>query len=207
MKHSFLLLFFLSCFCITKAQDTIRFRDGKTVIAIIQQVEETRIQYHLYNYSDGPLFIKNLNSILWIRYKNGVTDSFTIRKPEPMNPYLDSAFRTEGQLFTDKQIDSIAYLDATKYYSGAAPATGIFAATILASPVTGLIATLAANATPPKDHNLNVPGTPISKSPGYYNAYKAKAYEIKRDRVTTNFVGGLIINLMAAFAYLVFNSK
>jgi hypothetical protein len=201
--RSFFLLLFLSCFLFSKAQDTIRFRDGKTVAAVIQQVEETRLHYHLFNFSEGPLFIRNLNSIAWIKYRNGVTDSFTIQKPEPLNPYLDSAFSNEQKVLTDTQIDSIAYLDATKYYSGTGPATGVFAATILVTPVVGFITTLVVNATPPKDHNLNMPAGTISKNPSYQYAYKAKAYEIKRERATSNFFGGLMVTALLAFTYLV----
>jgi len=205
MRYFFFILVFLA-FLTPHAQDTIRLRDGRTIIAIIHQVEETRIQYHLFTYSDGPLFVKNTNSINWIKYRNGSIDSFQIQTLYNLsNSYADS-LSPNGIFFTNKEIDSIALSDAHKYYSASGIGTNILLTTILTTPATGLITSLIVNATPPKFHNLNIPDKPIAENPRYINKYKEGAYEIKRDKVAANFSAGMIITLVATFFYIVISN-
>jgi hypothetical protein len=65
-----------------------------------------------------------------------------------------------------------------------------------------LITTLIVNATPPKNHNLNIPPKPIAENPRYVNTYKEKAYAIKREKAVGNFAAGLLISFTCLLVYV-----
>lgn len=184
-------LCFLTILNAANGQDSIFFRGGKVISASIQTVEETKIQYKLFGYPTGPLFIKSISEINRIRYQNGVIDTFRVM-PEVITDI-------SGIAYTPQQLDSITTADVLQNYQKSRTGTAILFSSFLLTPVLGLIPTSMAYSTMPKNVNLNIPDKPLAKTEEYYKQYKQKAYTVKQQAVKRNYAASLISTAIIGF--------
>ena len=76
MKRLFVVFACLVCASVIKGQDIITFADGTEVQAKVIEVGISEITYKLYEYPDGPSYIRNRNEIQKITYENGQRQLF-----------------------------------------------------------------------------------------------------------------------------------
>jgi len=63
------------------AQDTINFRNGNKVVAVVKEISDESIKYKNYENLDGPDYVSDKNDIAFITYKNGMKEVFAEVKP------------------------------------------------------------------------------------------------------------------------------
>jgi hypothetical protein len=91
------LIFLLSVICsCTKAQDTIRFRNGEVQTVKVSEVGVTEIHYNRFDNLQGPKYIAEKNDILLIKYAGGQVDSFKVVKPEVKVAEKPSGFNVKS---------------------------------------------------------------------------------------------------------------
>lgn len=86
MKNLFLyvLLFSIS---LSRAQDTIRFKNGETKAVKVVEIGTYDIKYVRVDIPDGPNYVIEKKEVISIKYKNGQIDSFAgIAAEEQANP-------------------------------------------------------------------------------------------------------------------------
>lgn len=59
-----------------KAQDTIVMLDGNEVVAKIDKITDTEIEYRIWDNQDGPLRVTVINKIFMVKYANGQHEVF-----------------------------------------------------------------------------------------------------------------------------------
>lgn len=90
----------------TNGQDTIYFKSNEKVLAIINEISDTEIRYKEYSNPNGPDYIRNINSVAKIAFKNGTYKEFERDK-------LDIPFKRNILAF---QIIDLVYNNFTIYY-------------------------------------------------------------------------------------------
>jgi hypothetical protein len=73
-----------------KSQDTIVFKNSNLKSVKVLEVSSSEIKYKFFNDSASPLFISPLYEINFIRYRNGLIDSFYSEKPIVHNVSSDN---------------------------------------------------------------------------------------------------------------------
>ena len=205
-KMKILYLIFIIVFFIekTNAQDTIKLLNGNTISVKVLEVNDENISYQFSNMPTGPLFIKNLTSLIWVKYSNNIIDSFHHNKLIILqNKKLSAPIGFNK--YSEHEIDSAVNVDVKNYYKYK-DGTTIFFSSILLTPVIGGIIAEAVGSTPPKDYNLNMPISPIAENGLYKQRYKMKAHKVKKDKVGTNFGAGIIISFISLLAFLQINN-
>ncbi len=88
MKKLNLVLLFLCSAIFINAQDTIKFINGNVVAAKILEINPSTIKYKPLNNINGPDYIDDKTRISFIKYANGMVDSFTVAKTQtqPIKP-------------------------------------------------------------------------------------------------------------------------
>lgn len=76
MKYIVLCLVLLFTVLNSSAQDTIFKRSNESVVAKIIEINSTEIKYKRADYIDGPTFVLKNWEIKYIKYANGVIESF-----------------------------------------------------------------------------------------------------------------------------------
>lgn len=89
-----LILLFLLSSCVLKAQDTIRFTDGKVNAVKVNEVGLTEIKYNRFDNLTGPVYVVEKNLVRYIKYVNGSVDSFNVSKPNTELPKVESQLET-----------------------------------------------------------------------------------------------------------------
>lgn len=74
MKHLFLFFSFLPL-CVF-SQDVIVKKNGSTILAKVNKVGTTEIEYKKWNNLEGPIYTINTSDVLAINYQNGEKDTF-----------------------------------------------------------------------------------------------------------------------------------
>jgi len=112
-----------------------------------------------------------------IRYQNGTKDLFN-------NETLPSTAPSSGESENYK----LGQKDAMQYYKGyKGAASGTLATGLLLSPFLGLIPAIATSIQMPEDINLHYPDSNKMKNEDYYNGYIKKSFQIKKQKVWTNW--------------------
>ncbi|MEO6882928.1 MAG: hypothetical protein ABI199_02760 [Bacteroidia bacterium] len=75
------------------SQDTIVKIDGEKIQAKVLQINSKTVEYKLFTYQDGPLYIVNKSEIKYIKYQNGTVDQFA--KTEALKPNYNRALKME----------------------------------------------------------------------------------------------------------------
>jgi len=75
------------------SQDTIVFRNNKTLLAKVLEVSSLEVKYKRFEFIDGPLYTEQKTNIQFIKYSNGVKEEFKLEdavvnknpNPVPLN--------------------------------------------------------------------------------------------------------------------------
>jgi len=104
MKYTLLILCLVTGFKL-KSQDTIVFKNSNLKAVKVLEVSSSEIKYKFYNDSASPLFISSLHEINYVRYRNGVVDSFYAVKPAVQNVTSDNNIVIKYKYdYTDEKI-------------------------------------------------------------------------------------------------------
>lgn len=68
-----------------KSQDTIYFKNSNVKSVKVLEISSASVKYKFHNDSTSPLFISETNEIKYIKYFNGLVDSFNVTKPTIVN--------------------------------------------------------------------------------------------------------------------------
>ena len=80
MKYNFWILLFICS--VVNAQDTIRFVNGNSLPVKVDEISPTEIKYNRWDNITGPVYVVNKNEVRYIRYVNGMKDTFAVAKPQ-----------------------------------------------------------------------------------------------------------------------------
>ena len=103
MKNYFLLFFALLFSAFLFGQDTIYKRGGDIVIAKITELTPSEIKYKRFDFQDGPTYIELKSNIEWVKYSNGLKETF--KKEEvvkPVQPYTPADYYAGGAAQNNK---------------------------------------------------------------------------------------------------------
>lgn len=190
MKKSIILFLTLVVFIpVAKSQDVITKKTGEDITTKVVEITLNEVKYKKWDNQDGPLISISKSDILMIRYQNGTKDLFN-------NETLPASATPVGESENYK----LGQKDAMQYYKGyKGAANGTLATGLLLSPLLGLIPAIATTTQTPEDINLHYPDSSKMKNADYYNGYTKKSFQIKKQKVWTNW--GVTFGLSFA-AYL-----
>lgn len=89
MMKKLVLLLLISVLKLT-AQDTIRFTDGRATAAKVNEITEVEIKYNRWDNITGPVYIVPTAEVRYIRYVNGMKDTFAVVKPKVNEPVVET---------------------------------------------------------------------------------------------------------------------
>lgn len=189
MKKSIIILFALVVFIpLAKSQDVITKKTGEDITTKVVEITLNEVKYKKWDNQEGPLISISKSDILMIRYQNGTKDLFN----NETLPATANLGESENYKLGQK--------DAMQYYKGYKGASnGTLATGLLLSPLLGLIPAIATTTQSPEDINLHYPDSNKMKNSDYYNGYTKKSFQIKKQKVWTNW--GVTFGLSFA-AYL-----
>jgi hypothetical protein len=158
------------------SQDMITKKTSEDIKAKVIEVTINEIKYKKFDNLNGPLFTLLKSDVLMIRYENGSKDIFN----EVQNTVTANASSNDMSI-KGKQ-------DAITNYKGKSSGAGwTAAATILTSPVLGLIPAITCSSTEPSDENLNYKDPELMKNNDYNTAYTKQAHKTKKKKIWTSF--------------------
>ncbi len=153
------------------SQDMITKKSSEDIKAKVIEVTINEIKYKKYDNLNGPLFTILKSDVLMIRYENGSKDIFN-----------------ELQNVSSIDMSIKGKQDAITNYKGKSSGAGwTAAATILTSPVLGLIPAITCSSTEPSDENLNYKDPELMKNNDYNTAYTKQAHKTKKKKIWTSF--------------------
>ena len=76
MKQFILLVSFLFASAILSAQDTILKTDSSYVLAVIDEINDYSILYHLWDNRTGPTYRIGLDKVARVKFQNGTEQVF-----------------------------------------------------------------------------------------------------------------------------------
>jgi hypothetical protein len=172
------------------AQDMITKLDGTDIKAKILEVLKTEIKFKKFDNLEGPTFTEEISDLLMIRYQNGTKEIFSKTPSKPketpekvVNPTVVTPSvqnNTNGMCEQGKQ-------DSRRFYTGKnSGAGGTIAATLLLSPLAGLLTAASCAEVPPKDINLLYPNAELMRNVEYAGCYKEQAAQTKKKKIWTN---------------------
>jgi hypothetical protein len=145
------------------------------------EVTSSEVKYKKTENLDGPIFTILKSEVLIIRYKNGTKDVFSNAKDVNSQTVVAEQIN-ENDMFSKGKSDAKAFYRGNNSGSG-----WTAAATILTSPLLGLIPAAICSSTEPSDSNLMYPNPSLMKSPEYYRSYLNEAHRIKKNKVWKAF--------------------
>mgnify|MGYP000176758732 CR=1 FL=1 len=83
------LIFFMFAVSLC-AQDTIRFTNGVATPVKVNEIGETEIKYNRWDNITGPVYVVAKSEVRYIRYVNGMKDTFAIAKPKVDTPVAET---------------------------------------------------------------------------------------------------------------------
>ena len=188
-----LIILFITLISISNfsyAQDVLTKRSGDDIISKILEVTTTEVKYKKFDNLNGPTFTILKSDLLMIRYENGTKDVFNSEKKLDVSTITTKDFFQEGQN------------DANIYYKGyKASGTTAFLASLLITPIVGLIPAAICAGADPQDENLGYPSRDLMQNKDYSNGYKQKAKKIKQQKVWKNLLIGSGIYLVLVGSY------
>ena len=166
---------------LTYAQDMITKKTGEDISAKVLEVTSSEVKYKKTDNLEGPIFTILKSEVLIIRYKNGTKDVFS-------NPKDVNSQTVVAEQISENDMFSKGKSDAKAFYRGNNSGSGWTAtATILTSPLLGVIPAAICSSTEPSDSNLMYPNPALMKSPEYYRSYLNEAHRIKKNKVWKAF--------------------
>jgi hypothetical protein len=81
-----LILIIISSVTSLCAQDTIRFTNGNATPVKVNEIGDTEIKYNRWDNITGPVYVCAKSEVLYIRYVNGMKDTFAVAKPKAEIP-------------------------------------------------------------------------------------------------------------------------
>ncbi len=87
-KILYITICFLSLY--GSAQDTIRFTDGRATAVKVNEITDVEIKYNRWDNNTGPVYVVPTNEVRYIRYVNGMLDTFAVAKPKVNEPVLET---------------------------------------------------------------------------------------------------------------------
>ncbi len=145
---------------------------------------------------NGTIYAISKDKLLSITYENG-----SIEKLNTTNTSNTTIPVNENLNFDDMRIKGMT--DATNFYSKTGPGTWTVISGLLTNYGLGaLIVGIPCSLTPPKTHNLGYPNTTLfNENATYQQAYRERAFEIKKKKVNKNMLIGFTIGLILTIAY------
>lgn len=184
-------------------KDFIVFTDGRRYdnVTIIKKTS-SQIQYR---YGDNSKTnIENDKRVAYYQMKGKRYDlnPLTVTEDIP-NPVQTQVSQVQAEpavkpvtLLSDTEMYERGRADAVRYYRGHRGAGGgTLAATLLTTPVLGLIPAVACASTPPKPHTLMYPNAELFKNASYANGYMLQAHKRKKGKVWLNWAIGTIVTV------------
>lgn len=95
-----LVLLVLLSVGVVKAQDTIRFTDGKVSAVKVNEVGLSEIKYNRFDNLNGPMYVVEKNLVRYIKYANGSVDSFNASTPNTEQPKVETPLETPAYVNT-----------------------------------------------------------------------------------------------------------
>lgn len=180
MKNRSIFLFVLSLVCSSlSAQDVIINKEGDEIKAKVLEITSAEIKYKRYDNQDGPIFTLSKTDVFLIKYENGTKDVFH-------NPAEKSS--NAKQQSGEQDLRKKGMRDSQRYYTGQNSGAGwTAAATILTSPIFGLIPAAVVSSAEPAERNLNYPDAKLMENYEYAKAYKEQAHKTKKKKVWTSY--------------------
>jgi hypothetical protein len=91
-----LILIFVCCTTFLSGQDTIRFTNGNATPVKVNEIGDVDIKYNRWDNIMGPVYVVNKSEVRYIRYVNGMKDTFAVVKPKTEPPHIDQNLETPG---------------------------------------------------------------------------------------------------------------
>lgn len=173
------------------SQDVITKTDGTDIQAQVLEVGKTEIRFKKWDNLEGPIFTELKSELLMIRYKNGTKDTFAKENSNPVpNTIVTGTTKVEVKnppITTDLPVENFCDKgknDARAYYTGQnCGVGGTFAATVILSPLAGLVTYAVCASTPPKPENLHYPNTKLYENVEYRGCYTTEAHVVKKKKL------------------------
>lgn len=174
-RFTLITAFTLIGFLNSNGQDIITKKNGEDIQSKVIEITLGEVKYKKWDNQDGPLISIAKSEILMVRYQNGTKDIFN-------ETYSPAAAKGETENYIAGQ------KDALQYYRGYKPASnGTLATGLLLSPLIGLVPAFATTSSAPEDINLQYPDPSKMKNQDYYSGYTRKAFQMKKQKVWTNW--------------------
>jgi hypothetical protein len=94
-----------------KAQDTIRFTDGKLSAVKVAEIGLEKIKYNRMDNLTGPVYVVDKSEVKYIKYANGSVDSFAVKKP-----VVESSPGYVNHVPVEKSFERINIINKRLYY-------------------------------------------------------------------------------------------
>ena len=188
-KRSFYFILCMLIFCgrSGSAQDTLTLVTGAKLIVIIKELTNEHVVFSLW--PDSLRLTKlPLDRVQSSSKLEGINNPFLL------NPEEEKAL-LEALPADPEAIRITAINDANSNYKNSSGAGGgTFLATVLGTPLVGLLVAIPASVSPPPEIKLNPPDRSLFKNPEYYAAYKKQAHKIKQRKIWTGFGMGVVVD-------------
>jgi hypothetical protein len=177
MKKSLLLAYILfTGINFVFSQDYITKSNGDELKVKILEVTVTEVKYKRFEQTDGPIYTILKSEIFMIKYQDGTKDVFSEFDKKKNFISIEDEMADKGKK------------DARTFYKAKNSGAGwTTLATLLTSPVIGVIPAAICSSNEPEEDNLNAPNTTLMKSYQYSNAYIKEAHKIKRKKIWSSF--------------------
>ena len=176
----------------------ITLKSGEDIQAFVLEVNKESIVYKTTNSSQDSVMTIPVADVLLISYADG-TKALVYKQSkisDEQQSTVTSKTRlnsnaTEIEQFSNAELRMKGKHDAKMSYYGRNSGAGWTAvATIIGSPVIGLIPAVACASSTPRERNLNFENTKLKNDPIYYNAYVKQARKTKAASVLAGYVIG-----------------
>lgn len=188
-------------------QDIITKKNGKTIPSKVLKVNPGTIEYKSFRNQQGPTYRLDVADISHITYQNGTIDSFAVASTQ-----MNQATEPEHPVNSESQDITLAEQgtrDAVTYYKGYKGARGAaLGVSLYASPIYGIIPTLIAVNTKPRNTFQYMPNPDLMIKEEYQKAYNEKAYQIKKRKVWEGYgiATGIYATLIAGIVAIVYST-
>ena len=176
----------------------ITLKSGEDIQAFVLEVNKESIVYKTTHSSQDSMMTIPIAEVLLISYADGTKDliykQYNVSNELQSNVKLKTELNsdaTETAILSKAELSMKGTLDAKINYIGrGSGAVWTAVATIIGSPVIGLIPAVACASSTPRERNLNFENTKLKNDPIYYNAYVKQARKTKAVSVLAGYVIG-----------------
>lgn len=158
------------------AQDVITKSNGEELKVKVLEVTQSEVKYKRFDQQDGPIFTISKSDIFMLKYQNGAKDMF------------GESAKSQNSDSKKDEMTQKGKEDAKTFYKGKKSGAGwTSAATIVFSPVLGVIPAAICASSEPDEENLNMPDAKLMKNNEYNNAYTQQAHKTKKKKIWKSF--------------------